>query len=66
MGDVISDFYKTNLGVIVIILGIVFGLQRFIELILAHLVNKIMAAFGSAGIIIVIGIFIWLFQKRKK
>jgi hypothetical protein len=66
MGDVIENFYSTNLGLIVIILGIVFGLQRFIELILTPLIDKGMAAFGSAGIIIIIGIIIWLVQKRKK
>ena len=65
MEEAIKNFYKTNLGLIIIVLGIVFGLQRFIEFILEPLINKIMATFGSAGIIVVIGIVIWLAQRRK-
>jgi len=65
MGNIIDDFNGTNLGLILIILGIFFGLQQFIEYILKPMFNQIAASFGSYGIIIIIGIIIWLFQKHK-
>ena len=65
MGNIIDDFNGTNLGLILIILGIFFVLQQFIEYILKPMFNQIAASFGSYGIIIIIGIIIWLFQKHK-
>ena len=66
MVDIIKDFQGRNIGLVILIIGIILGLKQFWEEILAPLANTIIARYGFIGLIIVIGIIWWLIQKVKR
>lgn len=65
MDNLIKEFQETNIGLILIVLGVIIGLNQFWNGFFKPMVNNLIAEYGFVGLIIVVGIIYWLLQKTK-